>query len=315
MKSAAMSAFPYRTQAVRDLAWACFAPPLLQVEQLADDGQNVASCGLDLNVDRRRWLEQLDREPAPLLDYLGQSDCPRLGIYFERLWHYFLSRDESVELVAHNLPVRDGQLTLGEFDVIYWCHERRRHFHLELAVKFFLGHRLTTTCEPVSRWHEWLGPNTDDRLDLKVEQLLQRQIRLGERPSAREQLKPLGIVELAQEIAFKGYLFQPLLDPLPAPFAFNSQLALSHWLALTDLERYLQGLEAERFLPLPKARWLAPAQPGPGEILFSRVELAQRLHSLLDADRRARLVAGFAPDGKERYRFFVTTDAWPTGLH
>jgi hypothetical protein len=306
-----MSAFPYRTQAVRDLAWACFAPPLLHIEQLAEDGQNVAACGLSLNPERLRWLEQLDRDPRPLLEHLAQGNNTRLGIYFERLWQFFLRQDAGVELLAQNLPVRDGKRTLGEFDIIYWCRERQRHFHLELAIKYFLGYRRLTSREPHSRWSEWLGPNANDRLDLKLEQLLQRQARLGQHPLARAQLGRLGIPHLVPEIAIKGYLFQSIGDPLPPPIGFNSELALSRWLPLGELERHLAGLETGRFALLPKARWLSPAQVGPAGEFFDRPALAHRLQSLLAAGGRARLVAGLGSGGSELCRFFVTANDWP----
>jgi hypothetical protein len=48
--------YPYQTQEVRDLAWACFSPslflthklitPELLTNTLAGDGQNVTDCGL-----------------------------------------------------------------------------------------------------------------------------------------------------------------------------------------------------------------------------------------------------------------------------
>lgn len=306
-----MSVFPYRTQAVRDLAWACFAPPLLHIEQLADDGENVAACGLSLNPRRLHWLAQLDRDPRPLLEHLAHGNDFRLGIYFERLWQFFLSRDAAVELLAQNLPVRDGTRTLGEFDIIYWCHERRRHFHLELAVKYFLGYRQQTSCEPHSHWSEWLGPNASDRLDLKMERLLHHQARLGQHPMAREPLGRLGITDLAAEIAIKGYLFQSIDDPLPPPIGFNAELAMSQWLPLSELEPHLAGLEAGRFVLLPKALWLTPTQAGPQGPFFDRPALAQRLQSLLTAGGPARLVAGLGPGGTELCRFFVTANDWP----
>ncbi len=310
-----MSASPYRTQAVRDLAWACFSPALLHTELLTDDEQNVTGCGLALTPERQHWLAQLDNKPQALQAYLSHNKSHRLGMYFERLWHFFLEQDKAIDLVAHNVAVRDKGNTLGEFDVLYWCHERQRHFHLELAVKFFLGHRRQTTTEPVSHWHEWLGSNSRDRLDLKIEQLLQRQIRLGEHPLAREQLAMLGIADLAQEITIKGYLFQPIINPLPAPLGVNTQLQFAQWLPQAELKRYLQQLEAEHFQLLPKARWLTPVHADESEELIGRSISAEKLQSLLAASGHAQLIAGTGPDGLELCRFFVTPNDWPTSLH
>lgn len=306
-----MSGFPYLTQAVRDLAWTCFSPSLLYSWQLADDGQNVADCGLTLTPARARWLAQLDDQPGKLLEFLAKRPVKRLGIYSEQLWHFFLEQDPDITLIAHNLAVRDQGRTLGEFDVIYWCHQRQRHFHLELAVKFFLGWRQHTRCEPASQWREWLGPSSQDRLDLKLNQLLQRQIQLAEHPVAREQLAALGIANPAKEIAIKGYLFQSLSDPLPPPFGYNAQCRLQHWIPVNKLATQLPDLQAERYALLNKSRWLSPAHAGSEDNIWRRPELVERLQSLLADSPRARLVAGLDAAGLEQCRFFVTPGDWP----
>ncbi len=302
-----MSAFTYRTQAVRDLAWACFSPPLLHTAQLAANADGVSDCSPHLSASRQDWLAQLDRNPQPLLKHLAGCTSRRLGVYFESLWHFFLQQDPAFELVAHNLAVRDGGATLGEFDVIYWCRERQRHCHLELAVKYYLGWRAPDADEPAGQWRDWLGPNSRDRLDLKLRQLLERQILLGHRPRAREQLRDLGINDMVREIAIKGYLFQPRGSPLPPPPGFNSQLGFSQWLHLQTLPLHLRQTQAEHFLLLPRMRWLSTAQAQPEEQLMSRSMLLERLQ--LPAP--ARLIAGIDRGGREICRFFVTPDHWP----
>tara|TARA_R110001599_G_scaffold353883_1_gene602250 strand:+ start:39487 stop:40443 length:957 start_codon:yes stop_codon:yes gene_type:complete len=308
-----MSGFPYLTQAVRDLAWTCFSPGLLHSWQLADEGQNVTDCGLFLTPARRRWLAQLDNEPRVLLEALTQKPVKRLGLYFEQLWHFFLEQDPDTTLIAHNLAVRDQGRTLGEFDVIYWCHSRQRHFHLELAVKFYLGWRQHTSFELASQWREWLGPSSQDRLDLKLEQLLRRQIRLSAQPQARELLAELGVGTPAREIAIKGYLFQSLIDPLPPPFGYNPQCPLQHWIPVDKLATQLPELQTDRYLLLAKLRWLSPAQATDEDEILNRTELVERLQSLLASNPRSRLVAGVSAAGLELCRFFVTPGDWPAG--
>jgi hypothetical protein len=311
MKSAAMSGFPYLTQAVRDLAWACFSPELLHSWQLADDGQNVAHCGLSLTPARTDWLNKLDRQPGVLLEQLAKKPGKRLGIYFEQLWQFFLEQDSDVDLVAHNLAVRDHGRTLGEFDIVYWCHQRQRHYHLELAVKFYLGKRLHTTVETRSQWQEWLGPNSRDRLNLKLDQLLQRQIRLTEQPEARDCLAALGVIDPVPEMAIKGYLFQSPLDPLPPPFGYNSRCPMQRWFPLGEAGKQLGKMPAEHYLLPEKARWLSPVQAHAKDALLSRPELMERLQSLLTASPRAQLIAATDTAGAEVCRFFVTPDDWP----
>jgi hypothetical protein len=305
------SVYPYQTPEVRDLAWACFSPTLLSAGELADDGHNVADCDLPLTPARRLWLEQLDRDARPLLDHLADARSPRLGVYFERLWHFFLSTDPALELVAHNLSVQDGDRTLGEFDCIYRCHERQRYFHLELAVKFFLGHRRDTTAEAASHWHEWLGPNTRDRLDHKLKRLFQHQIRLGDTIAGRKRLASLGIPVPAHEVVIKGYLFQPVADPLPPPYGYNGDNPLGWWLPIDRLEAFLGDLAGDAYLPLPRERWLGPARAGRADAKFDRCALAKHLHCHFAATDRLQLVAGLNGCGEESHRFFVTPAQWP----
>ena len=311
-----ISIYPYRTQEVRDLAWACFSPPLLHVQQLADDGYNIADCGLSLTPAREAWLLALDHNADDLLEHLEKRPTTRLGIYFERLWHFFLERDPGLELIAHNLPVHDEGRTLGEFDCLYYCHQRQRHFHLELAVKYYLAHRQSTTTETASHWYEWLGPNTHDRLDRKIEHLLQRQSRLSENPVARQRLQKLGIPEPAREIALKGYLFHSMTDPMPPPFGFNHDCQLNIYLTFPRLDAHLEQLDPHSsygYLILPRANWLSAATMAP-ELALSRKQLTARLAVYFGERKTPQLVATVAPSGLEIQRFFVTASDWPEGF-
>lgn len=234
----------------------------------------------------------------------------RLGIYFEHLWHFFLAADSAVELVAHNLPVREGGKTVGEFDCLYYCHQRRRHVHLELAVKYYLGYRPAACGSQLTPGEIWLGPDTRDRLDLKVGHLMQRQIRLGDHPAAAGELRRLGIADLAREVEIKGYLFQPCVAPLPPPRGFNRERRFGRWLAFDRLGNYLEGLDCDQFLVLPRLAWLAPASavPGQGD---DQNDLLGRLGRHFSGHRRTQLVAALGADGSERERFFVTDSRWP----
>ena len=98
-----------QTRQVRDLAWACFSPPLLISRQL-DSGIQLGNTNFRLSPERQQWLAELDRNPQPLLTHLAASKSPRLGIYFERLWQFFLDCYPAVELLAAN-PRRTHRLS------------------------------------------------------------------------------------------------------------------------------------------------------------------------------------------------------------
>jgi len=306
-----MPIYPYQTREVRDLAWACFSPPVLDTPALQSGQGGVGNCALPLTDPRRAWLESLDRDAGPLLEHLGHQASPRLGIYFERLWHFFLAHDPGVELLAHNLPVRDGSRTLGEFDIIYFCRRRQRHVHLELAVKFYLGHCAPAVSGVPGQWQHWLGPNTRDRLDLKVTHLLQRQIRLGETTAARHLLDSLGIRDLQREIEIKGYLFNSVAHPLPPPPGFNPNCPMAQWIALPQLPRLLEKSQASSYVPLPRALWLAGFQRTGHVVETGEQDLPDLLAQQIAESGRPQLVAALDAAGSEINRFFVTGECWP----
>lgn len=306
-----MSIYPYQTREVRDLAWACFSPPLLDTLTLQPGRGDIANCDLPLTDQRRAWLESLDRDAQPLLEHLSLQPSRRLGIYFEQLWHFFLAQDPEVELLAHNLPVREDGRTLGEFDIIYFCRRRQSHIHMELAVKFYLGHCPDIRPGEPGQWQHWLGPNTRDRLDLKITHLLQRQIRLGDTTPAQELLAALGVSNLQREIEIKGYLFNSLAHPLPPPPGFNTTCPLVEWIALPHIEHKLEKTRACSYVTLPRAMWLAGFQRSPSLNEITRQDLPALLALQMTESQRPQLVAALDAAGNEMTRFFVTSELWP----
>lgn len=301
-----LTALDLTNRPVRDLAWACFGPPLLQMETVAP-GSGVTSARLALTAARALWLQQLDRQPEPLHAWLAARPATRLGLYFEHLWHFFLDQDSETELLAHNLPLRSDGKTVGEFDCLYYCHARARPVHLELAVKFYLGYRRTTARADQSTAETWLGPNTVDRLDLKLERLLQHQSRLSMDPAGRTLLANRGVEQPLREIALHGSLFQPVRDSLSPPAGYNPALPLLHWHALRAWRALAPA--AGRFAILPRMRWLSPLRDGTATL--APEVLARQMEHHFARGGRPQLVARVNDQGCETQRFFLTSDNWP----
>ena len=194
-----------KTPVVRDLAWAGFAAPLLQIEHLSGQKAAISSPVLLWEGFWQETLARLDHDPAPLLLHLEQRRGKRLGLYFESLWHFLLGEDPQTEVLATNLPVHENGRTVGEFDCLYYCARREQSIHLELAVKYYLGNPADGT---------WLGPGCNDHLDRKLDHLLQQQIRLSRHSASQDLLAKLGATEPALEIGLKGYLFSPPDGPM-----------------------------------------------------------------------------------------------------
>ncbi len=309
-----MSLQHYKTREVRDLAWACFSPSLFHSQMLSSDKPAIANCGLALTDERKAWLAELDKSPLALHRHLQTLHNSRLGLYFESLWHFFLQSDPLVELIAHNLPIRENGRTLGEFDCLYYCRVRKQNFHLELAVKYYLSNRQVTSGQQASAWSEWLGPTNTDNLERKIKHLTQHQIKLGEHPMAVEALRALNIDKPAREIEIKGYLFQGTEDPLSPPSGYNSNNGLCRWLTIEQLSAYLNELEAHNFRVLDKPHWLAPALADPhASALQDKATLTEAMAQHFVGGGRPAMLAGFDEAGKEQQRFFVTGPRWPMG--
>jgi hypothetical protein len=151
----------FKNQVVRDLAWSCFGPNLIDTFFPHD----IQSLELELTDERKQQLLEMDQTPKPLIAHLSDLKSRRLGLYFEALWTFFLLHDAQLELIGHNIPIRSDERTLGELDVVYRDTDSGTYTHLELAVKFYLNTQTSVcTTEP----SDFLGPNCRDRLDKKL---------------------------------------------------------------------------------------------------------------------------------------------------
>ncbi|MDR6236327.1 hypothetical protein QE440_004068 [Pseudomonas psychrotolerans] len=226
---------------VRDLAWTLVAPPLL----VATDTRHplCASDWASHPGQLADWLRQQDAAPEELAAWLAQGSDRRLGRQYERLWQFALARAPGVRLLAANLPLREGERTLGELDLL--VADAEGVHHLELAVKFYLGEGLATA-------PRWLGPGGEDQLARKLTHLRERQLPLSATPLAQASLAALDIAPPRPAFWLGGYLFQPLDSPLPWPEGALPPRQPQLW-----CER--QRLPEGSWEVLPKGHWLAPA--------------------------------------------------------
>ena len=281
--------------AVRDLASLLTAPPLWH-------------SGCELPIPRLlgsqgfRFLLSLDNAPAPLTQWLEQ-EAPfghRLGRYAESLLAFWLAHAPHCQLIARNHPVRSesGQ-TLGAADFL--CLLDSAPYHLELTCKYYGG----TTPD------DFQGLNPADTLLGKAAKL-QQQCHLFHTPQARAQLPaPLqGYLKtsaasfceaktseastretntdktnyrqtpnisqaLNTATIIRGIGFTPngILNGSPLNLLGWSGLLLPQW---ADYP----AQAAQRFYPLPRLAYLAPARV-PFEQTISAAELAREATGLI----------------------------------
>jgi uncharacterized protein len=297
----------FRHPAVRDLVWAVFSAPLLA--RLPDfDGELVAP---RLESRDWQWLEALDKNPAPLIAALAASPSNRLGLYFESLWRFYLEQHPDWTVLAHNLQVQNLEeegRTLGAFDFL--CARGDEFWHLELAVKFYLG--LPGTGE-MSQWNQWLGPNANDRLDIKLGRLTSHQLPLSQSPRGRSMLSQLVGREAPwrRSLILKGYFFYPGGSLLSAPnHASVHHLRGSWW----HLERFLPQLDSGHWISLRRKEWLSFAQLGACDEPMTGQVMGKLLNKAVGEAGRPVLLAKMQQRGQgwhEQERIFVVPDYWP----
>jgi len=289
-----------RRARVRALAWLLDAPDLLDIHDPHWEGR-VATLG-PVTPAVAEWLARLDADPAPLDAALGARVHTRLGLYAEQLMAFYFA--EQGRLLAHGVQVRAGRTaTVGEFDFLL-DDGAGGAVHIEFATKFYLLQPDAAAGAP-DGFDRFVGPNLADSLGRKMRKVFERQLALGSHPAAQDVLpRP---VTRAQALV-KGWLFYPA-----GAWQAQRGIATGHcrgfWCALAELE----GLDANRFLLLPRLQWLAPFQAQSATWMLDRAQLRQELAAQFEETNAPVLVALVREEpGRivETARGFIVPDDW-----
>lgn len=292
---------------VRDLAWAVLSPPLLRDPPGPQRHPLAASGWADQPHQLSAWLQALDADAQPLHGWLARSTSRRLGLYYESLWQFALQQAPGIELLAANLPIREGGHTLGELDIL--LRDREGVHHLELAIKLYLGPTSGDGHDPAL----WLGPGCHDRLDIKLAHLVGHQLPISARPQSREALGALGVSTAQAHLWLGGYLFYPASGHAASPAGANPAHLRGQWLHRRDWLAYRSQLTGGRWQPLPRHDWLAPARIADHDS-WPPSHLDRWLDALDDA-APAQLLVWLVQDEDgawvEQQRLFLVADSWP----
>lgn len=288
--------------AVRDIAWLLLSPALLRAQPpfgvLAAPFESPDEAAATLD-----WLEAQDADPTPLHRHIAAARMTRLGRYAECLLAWFLTHGPAARLIAANVPLRRKGVTLGECDFLVETSTGRR-LHWELAVKCYLH-----AGDGRGELADYVGPNLQDRFDLKLAHLLDHQLRL----SAREEFASLGHRgPWDAQMFVKGWLFYRNGQTGRDPVEIDPAHARGWWSTQSDWPSFSNG-HADGWIVLPRLDWLAP-----------RVHDARRAPDFISADALAQqlmqqtaptMVAGFVRNAEgnwiERSRGFIVPDDWP----
>ena len=295
-----------RESAVRDLAWLLFSADLLRAQppvgMLASAFETADEVAATLE-----WLHALDANPGALHSDLAAARVTRLGRYAECLLGWFLQHGPTARLVAANVPLRRAGLTLGECDFLVQTQAGRR-LHWELAVKCYLH-----AGDGRAQLADYVGPNLQDRFDLKLTHVLDHQLPL----SAREEFASLGHVgPWEPQMFIKGWLFYPHGETTSDPIELDPAHARGWWATRTDWPAFAVD-HAQAWRVLPRLEWLAPRrhEPGTAEAAGIAFVEASALSERVAHQNGPTMVAAFHLDDAgrwvERSRGFIVPDDWP----
>jgi hypothetical protein len=234
-------------QLQRDLLWCIASPELLnqttiQQTQLNPFFANRTFTECFVRQVNRALSDLLIHEPQWMHHQLSVLKTKRLGERFEVFVRLAFELHPDYRVLAHNFPIRDSESTLGELDLLV-ADRNDRITHLELACKFYLqvicDHRTV-----------WLGPGLKDRLDVKLDKLLNHQLLLSNIEACRVELQQRGWFPLTSKSLLKGRQFYALSEEegRNADFAWGTAQQI----------RRCYGHKPWQWLRLDKEQWLAP---------------------------------------------------------
>ena len=211
----------------------------------------------------------------------------QVGRWFERVHLAALQTTPGVELLASNVPLRDGGHTLGELDAVFRVDGAV--VHREVAVKYYLA------AKPGDDPACWVGPGKRDRLDLKLDRLATHQLSLPTR--AREagvwpQTLPF---PQRSEVLLLGAVFSPEHD-VRLPRGASSGAEHGRWYSASE---FASRFETQPWCVLDKPWWLSPEH--------ARNQTFAPARAIAETLDRPLLVAAVEP---ALVRAFVVPDGW-----
>ena len=307
---------------VRHLTWCLLSPPLAAMD-------SIQSLNISNDEALFTWLDQLNKNPSHLLKYIQENNHRLLGSYFECLWQYYFLHGPNAHLLDHHVQVSDGKQTLGEMDILAILHDQS--YHIELAVKFYLQLPNTSGKQPA----HWVGPQSHDRLDIKLEKLQQKQFPFLYHPCTTHLLAEKNLdKDYTQALALKGYLFREYTadyeqtkknsEQLPEACEHGSKGKLSHspnlanWIHAKNLQQVLDKQEAHWAI-LEKHQWLGEYFAQSDEQVSASSQVQTTIHQHFYENKQPQKIFALMLVKMEKVnggyleseRYFVVHDHWP----
>ena len=278
----------FKTKEVRDLAWVIKSPVLLNIS--SSDVEWLSDSYFEKEYERLKpKLVELDKTPQVLIDHLD-SKSPRLGHYFENLWAFYIQHFSDYEIVFRNKQIFKNKQSIGELDLVLYDQQNDQYIHMELALKFYLAYGV------LSSYSHFHGPNLNDRLDLKYNHLMNKQIRLTERNETKAFLSEHNISITKRIIVMKGRLFYRQNDFNECQ-SINPNHEKSIWLTHSEFKKVAE-YQSMNWQILKKKSWI------------STEDEEAEIHNAENLLKMANQSVYIRSTGKNSVSFILVTDDW-----
>lgn len=189
--------------------------------------------------------------PASInLDFtLNLSPRLMLGKRAEKYFSCWIEESEEYEMILENIQVFDEKITLGEFDFILNSVATNQLIHVELVYKFYL---LDPSIE--DSLAQWVGPNRNDSLALKMQKLRFKQFPLLHSKEGRHTLSnhTIDSKNVKQQLAFFHNLFLPFSVRNPA-HNLNPDAFAGYWYSVDEFRS--NNNEGDLYFIPQKVNW------------------------------------------------------------
>ena len=325
----------YQDPQVRALVWCLLSPGLVNESKTYSFAQAAAQKTKDwcqqMYQSLTPFLQQLDKNPEPLHQWLAKYQSWRLGIRFEAYWSFIfkqLVEQQTLAKCVDHIQVQANigfsskplKQTLGELDYVYQ-DKKELLTHLEIAVKFYLLN------PDAFGFERLLGPNGGDWFERKLGHLFEQQLAISQTNEAQLLLSEhfdishKETLQCQHQGLIKGMIFFPLADDgrfnAHETDLINKYCLTGFWGNINNW--YLSDpLEIGCWLMIDKLAWLEPQiYSQKNEKMYSAKEMQYKLKAHFHNSVRSVLLAHLVYDEQsklwqEQQRVMVVDKYWPS---
>lgn len=157
----------------------------------------------------------------------------RLGHQMEYVFKQLVEHSGAYEMLLHNLPIKDGNRTIGEIDFVLRDAQTAELIHIELTYKFYIIN--PEISEPI---HQLMGPNRRDMFFTKMEKIKNNQFQLLHSEEGSKALYNNNIDhdKISHQACYKAQLFEPY-GSIPVNIRpLNTECFTGYWLRFEDFK-------------------------------------------------------------------------------